>query len=81
MRALAFLSIPLFMQSAMSDALAAANHHRARSMAQIFVAGLAVLLNFVLIQRYSWKGAVISAYACQCILALCMATIVHQKTR
>lgn|GEM_PF-6352325 len=81
MRALAFLPIPLFMQSAMSDALAAANHQRARSMVQIFAAVLAVLLNFVLIQHYSWMGAVISAYACQCFLALSMAAIVHQKTR
>lgn len=81
MRALAFLPIPLFAQSAMSDALAAANHQRARSMVQIFVAGLAVLLNFVLIQQYSWMGAVIAAYACQVFLALCMAAIVHQKTR
>ena len=81
MRALAFLPIPLLMQSAMSDALAAANHQRARSVVQILVAGLAVLLNFALIQQYSWMGAVISAYACQCFLALCMATIVHQKTR
>lgn len=81
MRALAFLPIPLFAQSAMSDALAAANHQRARSLVQILVALLAVALNFVLIQQYSWKGAVISAYACQIFLALCMATIVHQKTR
>jgi O-antigen/teichoic acid export membrane protein len=81
MRALAFLPIPLFAQSAMSDALAAANHQRARSVVQIFVALLAVVLNFVLIQHYSWKGAVISAYACQFFLAFCMAAIVHQKTR
>lgn len=81
MRALAFLPIPLFAQSAMSDALAAANHQRARSMVQIMVAGAAVLLNFVLIHQFSWMGAVISAYACQFILLFCMAAIVHQKTR
>lgn len=81
MQALAFLPIPLFAQSAMSDALAAANHQRARSVVQIMVAVLAVVLNFMLIQRYSWQGAVITAYVCQFILLFFMAAIVHQKTR
>lgn len=81
MRALAFLPIPLFVQSAMSDALAAANYQRARSVVQILVAALAVLLNFLLIQHYSWSGAVISAYVCQFTLALCMAALVFHKTR
>lgn len=81
MRALAFLPIPLFIQSAMSDALAAANHQRARSAVQMLVAVLAVGLNFMLIPDWSWKGAVIAAYGCQFTLAFCMAAIVFHKTR
>lgn len=81
MRALAFLPIPLFMQSAMSDALAAANHQRARSAVQMLVAVLAVSLNFLLIPAYSWHGAVVATYSCQFALAFCMATLVFHKTR
>lgn len=81
MRELAFLPIPLFIQSAMSDALSAANHQRARSAVQMLVAALAVGLNFTLIPDLSWQGAVISAYTCQFVLALCMAAIVFHKTR
>ena len=79
LQALAFLPIPLFVQSALSDALAAANFQRARSFVQISVAGLSFVLNTVLISHLSWKGAVIATYSCQIALALMMAYMVASK--
>lgn len=79
LQALAFLPIPLFVQSALSDALAAANFQRARSLIQILVAGLSFALNSILIQQFSWTGAVIATYSCQIALAVLMAYMVASK--
>lgn len=79
LQALAFLPIPLFVQSALSDALAAANFQRARSMIQMTVAMLSFGLNTLLIQHLSWQGAVVATYSCQIALALLMAHMVARK--
>jgi O-antigen/teichoic acid export membrane protein len=81
LQALAFLPIPLFIQSALSDALAAANFQRVRSMIQMAVAVLSFGLNTVLIKQMSWAGAVVSTYACQMALTLIMAYMVLQKLK
>ncbi|RZT04594.1 Membrane protein involved in the export of O-antigen and teichoic acid [Duganella sp. CF402] len=80
-RALAFLPIPLFLQSAMSDALVAANYQRARSVVQMLIAVLAVVLNLLLIPSWSWQGAVMTTYGCQFALAFSMAALVFHKLR
>lgn len=79
LQALAFLPIPLFVQSALSDALSAANFQRVRSMIQMAVAALSFGLNSILIRKFSWTGAVVATYSCQIALALLMAYMVASK--
>jgi O-antigen/teichoic acid export membrane protein len=79
LQALAFLPIPLFIQNALSDALAAANFQRLRSFVQMTVAGLSLVLNLVLTSKLSWTGAVIASYTCQIVLAMLMAYMVARK--
>jgi O-antigen/teichoic acid export membrane protein len=73
---LAFLPIPLFIQSALSDALCAANFQRVRSLVQIGVAGLSFGLNTMLVKELSWRGAVLATYCCQFALVLMMTYMV-----
>lgn len=79
LQALAFLPIPLFVQNALSDALAAANFQRLRSLVQMTVAALSLVLNLVLTSKLSWTGAVIASYTCQIVLAMLMAYMVARK--
>lgn len=81
LQSLAFLPIPLFVQSALSDALSTANFQRARSLIQMAVAVLSFGLNSILIHKFAWTGAVIATYSCQITLALLMAYMVAQKLR
>jgi len=73
---LAFLPIPLFIQSALSDALCAANFQRIRSLVQIGVAVLSFGLNSLLVKQMSWHGAVLATYCCQFALMLMMTYMV-----
>lgn len=73
---LAFLPIPLFIQSALSDALCAANFQRVRSFLQIGVAVLSFGLNTILIKMLSWQGAVMAAYCSQFVLVIMMTYMV-----
>lgn len=81
LQSLAFLPVPLFIQCALSDALAAANFQRVRSIVQIIVAGMSIALNIVLIREMSWQGAVIASYASQSALVVLMAILVFLKLR
>jgi O-antigen/teichoic acid export membrane protein len=73
---LAFLPIPLFIQSALSDALCAANFQRVRSFVQIGVAILSFGLNTLLVKEFSWRGAVLATYCCQISLVIMMTYMV-----
>jgi O-antigen/teichoic acid export membrane protein len=54
----------------LADALTGAGHQRARSVVQIVVAGVNVLLNLWIIPIYSWEGAAWTSLGCDALLAL-----------
>lgn len=81
LQSLAFLPLPIFIQSILSESLAAADHQRLRSYMQVATAGLSVGLGFLLISMYSWVGAVFTAYASQVALAIFVASTLIFKVR
>jgi O-antigen/teichoic acid export membrane protein len=54
----------------LADALTGAGHQRARSVVQIVVAAVNVLLNLWIIPIYSWEGAAWTSLGCDALLAL-----------
>jgi O-antigen/teichoic acid export membrane protein len=56
----------------LADALTGAGHQRARSVVQVVVAGVNVVLNLWLIPTYSWRGAAWASLACDGLLVVGM---------
>ena len=54
----------------LADALTGAGHQRSRSVLQLVVAGVNVMLNLWLIPIYSWRGAAWTSVGCDSLLAI-----------
>lgn len=65
LRWLCFLPLFLVVQSIGSDALSGADAQRRVSFLHAMTAGMALLLNLLLVPTYGWRGAVIAAYGAQ----------------
>lgn len=62
---LCLLPFFLVLQSAASDALSGADEQRRVSLLHALAAGMALLLNLLLVPSYGWRGAVFAAYGSQ----------------
>jgi len=74
-RCLAVLPLVQIIQESYSDALMGAGHQVARSILQALAALLCIGLNIVLIQQYSWHGAVYATYITQIALTACVVAL------
>ena len=81
LQVLALLPLVLMAQSVFSEALTGANRQRARSIAQVAVAGLCFALNMTLVPQFGWHGAVFATYASQLVLASAVVWIIWRSVR
>lgn len=65
LRWLCLLPFLLIVQCVASDALSGADAQRRVSVLHALTAGMALLLNLLLVPHYDWRGAVMAAYASQ----------------
>jgi O-antigen/teichoic acid export membrane protein len=65
---LCLLPFLVVVQSVCSDALSGADAHRHLSFLHALTAGLALLLNLLLVPQFGWRGAVLAAYGSQAFL-------------
>ncbi|CAM8643076.1 RfbX Membrane protein involved in the export of O-antigen and teichoic acid [Comamonadaceae bacterium] len=82
-RWLAVLPMVQIIQESYSDALMGAGYQVARSILQALAAFLCIGLNIILIQQYSWQGAVYATYITQIALTMCvvaLALVVNKKS-
>jgi O-antigen/teichoic acid export membrane protein len=63
------------------DTLTGAGFQRARSVMQVSVAGLNVILNLYLIPRYSWRGAAVATIVCDTVLIVGLWAAVGKLSR
>ncbi|PKN43390.1 MAG: hypothetical protein CVU60_03270 [Deltaproteobacteria bacterium HGW-Deltaproteobacteria-18] len=81
MRLLSFLPVIKIFQYFGGDALTALNMQNHRLSVVVISTAINVILNFVLIPLYSWKGAILSTLICDLFIALSIWTLLVFKVK
>jgi O-antigen/teichoic acid export membrane protein len=63
------------------DALMGAGRQGFRSLVQLAIAALNIVLNLWLIRAYSWKGAAAATVLCEAAMAICFVFFLHRAAR
>jgi O-antigen/teichoic acid export membrane protein len=81
LRWLAVLPVLRSVHLFLADALTGAGHQRMRSIVQVFIALVNILINIWIIPLYSWRGAAWSSIACDALLGVVLGTAAFQLTK
>jgi O-antigen/teichoic acid export membrane protein len=81
LRWLAFIPLLRSVHVFLADSLSGAGFLRVRSAIQVFVAGVNILLNLLVLPKYSWRGAAWSSLACDGTLVVLFWFAVQMKLR